>query len=70
MFTNWKQMGLNANQNVLATWTEVKTLHKQRTSYIRSSTQTTLDLWNAAMVFGILFKHRNPRMLSSLKFCA
>jgi hypothetical protein len=35
-----------ARQNALATWTEVKTLHRQQHSHIQRNTQTSLDLWN------------------------
>jgi hypothetical protein len=55
--------GNNAHQNALATWTEVKALHKQQNSHIQSNIQTKLDLWNTTVRYGHYFKHRNPRML-------
>jgi hypothetical protein len=34
IFAKWKQLGINhPHQNVLVTWTKVKTLHKQQTSH-------------------------------------
>jgi hypothetical protein len=37
-----------AHQNTVATWTEVKTLHKQQNSHTRSNTENNLDLWNTS----------------------
>jgi hypothetical protein len=55
--------GNDARQNALATWTEVKTLHKQQNSHIQSNTQTNQDLWNTTLGYGFHIKHRNPRTL-------
>jgi hypothetical protein len=55
--------GNGAPQYVLATWMEVKTLHKQQNSHIQSNTQTNLYPWNTTVGYGFRFKHRNPRTL-------
>jgi hypothetical protein len=41
--------GNDAHQNALATWIEVKTLHKQQDSHIQSNTQSNLDLQNTTV---------------------
>jgi hypothetical protein len=55
--------GNDAHQNVLSTWNEVKTLHKQQNSHIQINTQSNLDPWNTTVGYGFKFKHRNPRTL-------
>jgi hypothetical protein len=56
--------GNDDDQNALATWVEVKTLHKQQNCHIQSNTQTNLDLWNTTVGCGFHFKHRNPLTLT------
>jgi hypothetical protein len=41
--------GNDVHQNILATWTEFKTLDKQQTFHIQSNTQTNLDLRNTTL---------------------
>jgi hypothetical protein len=61
--------GNDAHQNVLAPWTEVKTLHKQQNSHTQSSTQTSQDLWNINVEYGVHFKHsRHPRTIPIYSF--
>jgi hypothetical protein len=50
--------GNDAHEDALATWTEVKTLHKQQNSDIQSNAQTNLNLWNTTVWYGFYFKHR------------
>jgi hypothetical protein len=44
--------GNDPYQNYLATWTEVKALHKQQNSHIQSNTQTNLDLQQKNVEYG------------------
>jgi hypothetical protein len=55
--------GNDAHQNAVATWTEVKTLHKQQNPHIKCNTQTNLDLSNTTVGYGFHFKHTYPTML-------
>jgi hypothetical protein len=52
------------NLNVLVTWTQIKTFHKQQTSHIQRNNQTSLGLWNTTLRYGFHFQHRSPGMLS------
>jgi hypothetical protein len=54
-------IGNNHYQNVLATWTQFQTLHKQQNYHIQSNIETNLDLRNTTPRYG--FQHRTPRML-------
>jgi hypothetical protein len=63
--THFRKMESTRNhphQNVAVTRTQVKTLHKQRTSFIQSNTETNLDLRNASLGYGFHFPHRHSRM--------
>jgi hypothetical protein len=55
--------GNDLHQNALATWTEVKTLHKQQNSHIQSDIQSNPDIWNKTLSDGRHLKQRNPRTL-------
>jgi hypothetical protein len=48
------------HQNVLLTWTQVKTFYKQQ-SHIQINTQTNLELQDTALGYGVYFQHRNTR---------
>jgi hypothetical protein len=51
--------GNDAHQNALATWVEIRTLHKQQNSHIQSNTQSNLDLWNTTVGYGFHFKQNS-----------
>jgi hypothetical protein len=59
----------DTHQNALATWTEVKTLHKQQNSHIQGDTQTGLDLWNTTMVYGFHFNIEILKCFQSKVLC-
>jgi hypothetical protein len=60
--------GNDAHQNVLATWTEVKTLQEQQNSHILRNTQTNMDLRNTTLEYGFHCKHRNPISFRTERF--
>jgi hypothetical protein len=52
--------GNDAHKNALATWTEVKSLHKQQTSNIQTNNQTRLDLRNTTPEYCFHIQNIHP----------